>query len=132
MFDQAEIRVVGNLTRDTELRYTPNGTAVAEFSVAVNKKIPGKNGQPGSEKVSYIDGVAWGKTAEHFAPNLTKGTRVVVFGDLEQESWEDKATGQKRSKHKVKAREIGLLSMGERRESQQEAAYSGGSDGMPF
>ena len=122
--------IMGNLTRDPVSRDTKGGT-VCDLGVAINESYTDKAGVR-KESTVYVDVVVWGKTAEHFAPNLTKGTRVVVFGDLEQESWEDKATGQKRSKHKVKAREIGLLSMGERRESQQEAAYSGGSDGMPF
>ncbi|MDO5481361.1 MAG: single-stranded DNA-binding protein [Candidatus Saccharibacteria bacterium] len=88
--------ILGNLTRDPEMRTTPSGTNVCSFSVAVNRSFRGANGQT-TEQVSFIDCSAWGKTAEVICQYLHKGSGILVSGRLDQHSWEDKATGQKRS-----------------------------------
>ena len=95
-----KVMLLGNLTRDPELRYTPNGSAVCEFSLALNEKYKGQDGQM-VEKVHFIDIVCWKKTAEVAAEYLKKGSQVHVEGKLTQDRWEDQASGQKRSKIKV-------------------------------
>lgn len=94
-FNQATI--VGNITRDPELRYTPGGSAVCDITVAVNEKWKGKDGQA-KEEVSFIDCTCWGRTAEVAAEHLKKGRSVLVSGRLRQDRWEDKNGGGKRSK----------------------------------
>lgn len=104
----AEANVLGNLTRDPELRYTPSGTACASFSVAVN--INRKSGGEKKTEVSYIDIKAWKNTAEYISNYAQKGTQVFVSGQLKQETWEK--DGQRRSKIKVIARQVRILSKG--------------------
>ena len=87
--------ITGNLTRDPELRSTPNGASVCSFSVAVNRIYRGSDGE-NKEDVSYIDCSAWGKLGEMIASYAKKGSGVLVSGRLNQRSWEDK-TGNKRS-----------------------------------
>ncbi len=94
------VTVVGNLVRDVELRWTPSGKAVANFGVAVNQ------GRGDDEKVSFFDVTAWDKLGENAAESLVKGQRVVVFGRLEQRSWEDQKTGDKRSKIEIVADDV--------------------------
>ena len=88
--------ITGNLTRDPELRSTPNGASVCSFSVAVNRVYRDASGEQ-KEDVSFIDCSAWGKLAEMINQYAKKGTGVLVSGRLDQRSWEDKNTGQKRS-----------------------------------
>ena len=95
-----KVILMGNLTRDPEVRTTPNGQSVANFSLAVNRTWKGQDGQQ-QEAVSYIDCVAWGKPGEIIAQYLSKGRPVLVSGRLDQRSWEDKETGAKRSKVEV-------------------------------
>ena len=92
-----EVTVVGNLTRDPELRFTQAGLAVCNASVAVNRRWQNKTTQEWEEKVSYIDVTVWGVHGQNVAESLRKGDRVFVNGRLEQRSWEDDA-GNKRSK----------------------------------
>ncbi len=94
-----KVILLGNLTRDTEVRYTPNGNAVANFTIAVNRKY--KQGDETKEEVSYIDIVVYGKQAESCGQYLAKGDAVLVDGRLNQRRWEDKDSGQKRSKMEV-------------------------------
>ena len=94
------VTLVGNMTRDPELRYTASGVPVAEFGVAWNRKD-----KDGADVVSFFDVTCWRDLAEHVAESLGKGTRVVVYGRMEQESWENKE-GEKRSKVKVIAEEV--------------------------
>jgi single-strand DNA-binding protein len=89
--------LMGNLTRDPETRTTPNGQSVTGFTLAVNRTWRGQDGNS-QESVSYIDCVAWGKSGEVIAQYLQKGRALLVSGHLEQRSWEDKESGQKRSK----------------------------------
>jgi single-strand DNA-binding protein len=90
----------GNLTRDPEVRYLQTGTAVATFGVAVNRKWKDDQGNQ-KEEVSFFDVEAWGKTAETVAQWFHKGSPILITGRLKQETWDDKQTGQKRSKVKI-------------------------------
>lgn len=98
------VTLVGNVTRDPELRYTTGGRGVASFGLAVNRRYQ-SNGE-WQEQTSFFDIVAWGTLGENAAESLNKGTRVVVVGRLEQRSW-DTQEGDKRSKIEVVADEIG-------------------------
>jgi single-strand DNA-binding protein len=98
------VTLVGNVTRDPELRYTTGGRGVASFGLAVNRRYQ-SNGE-WQEQTSFFDVVAWGTLGENAAGSLNKGTRVVVVGRLEQRSW-DTQEGEKRSKIEVVADEIG-------------------------
>lgn len=95
-----KVILMGNLTRDPETRTTPNGQSVTSFSLAVNRTWRNANGE-NQESVSYIDCVAWGKPGEVIAQYLGKGRAILVSGRLEQRSWDDKESGQKRSKVEV-------------------------------
>lgn len=98
------VTLVGNVTRDPELRYTAGGRGVASFGLACNRRFQ-RNGE-WEEQTSFFDVVAWGTLGENCAASLTKGTRVVVYGRLEQRSWETQE-GDKRTKTEVVADEIG-------------------------
>lgn len=93
-----KVILMGNLTRDPEVRTTPNGQSVANFSLAVNRSWKGADGNQ-QESVSYIDCVAWARTGEVIAQYMQKGRPILVSGRLEQRSWEQ--DGQKRSKVEV-------------------------------
>lgn len=92
--------IAGNLTRDPELRNTPSGASVCSFSVAVNRVYRDASGEQ-KEDVSFIDCSAWGKLGEMISQYAKKGTGVLVSGRLDQRSWEDKNTGQKRSRVEI-------------------------------
>jgi single-strand DNA-binding protein len=94
------VLLIGNLTRDPELKYTPQGTAVCDFAIALNEKFKAKDGT-WQEKVHYIDIAAWGRTAEVCGEYLKKGRPVFVEGRLNQDRWEQ--DGQKQSKIRVTA-----------------------------
>jgi single-strand DNA-binding protein len=98
------ISLVGNVTREPELRYTQGGQAVTKFGLAVNRRWQ-QNGE-WKEQVSFFDVVCWGQLGENAATSLAKGTRVVVTGRLEQRSYET-AQGEKRSSVEVVADEVG-------------------------
>lgn len=97
------ITVVGNITRDPELRFTPSGAAVANFGVAWNKK--GFDGK--EDEVSFFDVTCWRQLAENVSESLTKGSRVVVYGRLEQRSWQTQ-DGDKRSKVEIVADDVAI------------------------
>lgn len=97
------VNIVGNITRDPELRYTPNGSSVANFSVAWNRRY--ERGGEQVEEVSYFDVTCWGSLAENVASSLNKGTRVMVTGRLDQRSWETQ-NGEKRSKIEIVADDV--------------------------
>lgn len=94
------VTLMGNLTRDPEVKQTGSGTALCSFSVAVNRQWKDASGEK-KEEVSFIDCDAWGKTAENIARFFGKGRQILVEGRLKQETWEDKGGGGKRSKLKV-------------------------------
>ena len=100
--------ITGNLTRDPELRTTPNGASVCSFSVAVNRVYKDTSGEQ-REDVSYIDCSAWGKLGEMISQYAKKGSGVLVSGRLDQRSWEDKATGTKRSRVEIVAEDFNFI-----------------------
>ena len=99
-FGVNNITVLGNITRDPELRFTPSGTAVANFGLAVNRNVQNKNSGEWETQVDFFNVTAWYKLAENCAESLSKGDRVLVSGRLSQDSWESK-DGQKRSTVKI-------------------------------
>jgi len=114
-----KVILLGNLTRDPEVRYTPNGIAVASFAIAVNRKY--KQGDETKEEVSYIDIVVFGKQAESCGQYINKGDSVLIDGRLQQRRWETEE-GQKRSKVEVVAQSVNF--MPKRQSSGQGASQS--------
>ncbi len=100
------IVLVGNITRDPELRFTPTGQATATFGLAVNRRWQNRQTQEWEEATSFFDVVCWREMAENASESLARGSRVIVTGRLEQRSWETQ-DGDKRSKVEVVADEIG-------------------------
>ena len=96
--------LVGNITQEPELRYTASGQAVTNFSMAVNRKWLNKATNEWQESTSYFEVVCWGTLGENVADSVTKGSRVIVNGRLEQQTWE--VEGQKRYAVKVIADEV--------------------------
>ncbi len=103
-----KVLLMGNLTRDPEVRYTPKGTAVTELGIAVNRVYSGENGEK-REEVTFVDVTVWGRTAENVGEYLRKGRPVFIEGRLQLDSWEDKQSGQKRNKLKVVADNVQFL-----------------------
>ena len=103
-----KVHLIGNLTRDPELRHTPKGTAVAEFGLAINRVWYDDNKQK-QEETTFVDVTLWGRTAEVAQKYLFKGNPCYIEGRLSLETWEDKTTGQKRSKLKVIGESLQLL-----------------------
>lgn len=95
-----KVLLMGNLTRDVEVRHLPSGQAVANIGLAVNRRFKTNEGEQ-REEVTYIDCEAWGKTAEIMAKYLSKGRPVFVEGRLKLDTWQDKTDGSNRSKMKV-------------------------------
>jgi single-strand DNA-binding protein len=102
-----KIILLGNLTRDPELRYTPQGTSVCNFGIAVNRKY--KQAEEMKEEVTFINVVVFGKQADTCGQYLNKGSSVLVEGRLQERRWETEE-GQKRSKHEVVAQNVRFLS----------------------
>jgi single-strand DNA-binding protein len=92
-----KVILAGNLTRDPELRYTPKGTAIARLGIACNRKWKSETGEM-KEEVTFVDVDAFGKTAETIGQYLKKGRPILIEGRLRYDSWEDKQSGQKKSK----------------------------------
>jgi single-strand DNA-binding protein len=92
-----KVIIAGNLTRDPELRYTPKGTAIARIGVACNRKWKSETGEL-KEEVTFVDVDAFGKQAETIGQYLKKGRPILIEGRLRYETWEDKQSGQKKSK----------------------------------
>jgi len=101
-----KIILIGNLTRDPELRYTPSGTPVVNFPLAVNRRY--RQGDEQKEEVCYVDIVVFGRQAENCGQYLSKGDGAIVDGRLQQRRWETEE-GQKRSKHEVVAQTVTFL-----------------------
>ena len=95
-----KIQLMGNLTRDPELKHTPKGTAVADIGLAVNRIGKDDAGQR-TEETTFVDVTFWGRTAETVAQYMSKGRPLYVEGRLKMDAWQDKETGQNRSKLKV-------------------------------
>ena len=103
-----KVLLIGNLTRDPELRYTPQGSAVCEFALALNHSYTNKQSGQKVEEVSFIDVVAWARTAEICAEYLKKGRQVFVEGRLKQDRWES-PEGKKMNKIRVIAENVQFL-----------------------
>lgn len=133
------VSIVGNITRDPELRFTPSGQATASFGVAVNRRWQNRQNQEWEEATSFFDVVCWGQLAENAAQSLAKGTRVLVSGRLDQRSWET-AEREKRSKIEITADEVApslrwatvSITKNERRSPDGGGqSYGGGGGGRP-
>ena len=103
-----KVLLMGNLTRDPEVRYTPKGTAVAALGLAVNRVYTTEAGEQ-KEEVTFVDIEVWGRQAETAGEYLSKGRPVFIEGRLRLDSWEDKESGQKRNKLKVVAERVQFL-----------------------
>jgi len=103
-----KVILLGNLTRNPEVKFTPKGLAVADFGLAVNRTFTTDAGEK-REEATFIDITVWGKTAELARQYLTKGRQVYIEGRLQFDSWDDKQTGQKRSKLRVVGETIQFL-----------------------
>jgi len=118
-----KVMLIGNLTRDPEVRYTPKGTAVAEISLAVNRSYNADNGEK-REEVTFVEVTLWGRSAEIVGEYMKKGRPLFVEGRLQLDTWDDKQSGQKRSKLRVVAENIQLLGA-------RDGGRDGGQDGPP-
>jgi len=124
-----KVFLMGNLTRDPELKYLPSGTALCSFGMAVNEKY--KSGDEWKEKVHFVDITAWGKSAEAVTHYLEKGSQVLIEGRLDYQTWEK--DGQKRSKLEVVANNVQFLnSPGEKAIREKVSASKPPVDGIPF
>ena len=102
------VLLIGNLTRDPEVRYTPKGTAVAEIGLAVNRIYSGEDGEK-KEETTFVDVTLWARQAEIAGQYLKKGRPVFIEGRLRLDTWDDKQTGQKRSRLRVVSENLQLL-----------------------
>jgi single-strand DNA-binding protein len=121
-----KVMLIGNLTRDPEIKYTPKGTAVAQLGLAVNRVWSNDAGEK-QEETTFVDVELWGRQAEVAGEYLRKGKPVFIEGRLKLDSWDDKQSGQKRSKMKVVGEQIQLL--GSRDGGGGEGQRSGGGGG---
>jgi single-strand DNA-binding protein len=101
------VAISGNLTRDPELRQTQSGTQVLSMAVAVNERV--KNGDQWEDRPSYVDVTVWGNRAQALSQFLRKGTHVAVSGRLRQDRWQDRQTGENRSRLGVVADEVDVM-----------------------
>lgn len=112
-----KVILAGNLTRDPELRYTPKGTAIAKIGLAINRKWRSESGEM-KDETTFVDVDAFGKTAETIGQYLKKGRPILVEGRLRYETWDDKQTGQKRSKLGVVMDSFQFMDSGNRNDSE--------------
>jgi single-strand DNA-binding protein len=118
-----KVYLIGNLTRDPELRVTPKGTAICQFGLAVNRQFKDESGALRDE-TTFVDIEAWGRQGETISKYCTKGRPLFVEGRLKFDQWEDKTSGQKRSKLKVVLEGFQFLGSGQR-----DGAPGGGGGG---
>ncbi len=118
-----KVMLIGNLTRDPELRHTPKGTAVAELGLAINRVWKDEQNQK-QEETTFVDVTLWGRQAELAQQYLTKGNPVYIEGRLNLDTWDDKTTGQKRSKLKVIGENLQFLSSGKSTGGGNSGGYS--------
>jgi single-strand DNA-binding protein len=104
-----KVILVGNLTRDPQVRYTTGGTAVAEIGLAVNRQWFDKQSNSRRDETTFVDVTLWGRTAEIAGEYLGKGRPVLIEGRLQTDTWDDKETGQKRSKLRVVCENMTML-----------------------
>jgi single-strand DNA-binding protein len=117
------VLLIGNLTRDPEIRYTPKGTAVGDIAIAVNRVYSGENGEK-KEEVTFVDVTLWGRQAEVAQQYLKKGRQVFIEGRLQLDTWDDKQSGQKRSRLRVVAENMQMLGSRAEAESSSGATSS--------
>lgn len=122
MLELNKVLLVGNLTRDPEMKYLPSGTAIADLSVAINRRGFDRGSGERKDETVFIDVTAWEKQAEFCKNYLSKGRAIYVEGRLKQDKWEDKQTGQTRSKITVVAERIQFA------DSKPGGGDAGGSD----
>ncbi len=103
-----KVMLIGNLTRDPEIKYTPKGQAIAELGLAINRRYTTESGEK-REETTFVDVTLWGRLAEIAKEYLTKGRPVYIEGRLTLDTWDDKQTGQKRSKMRVTGDQMQLL-----------------------
>lgn len=128
MANENQVVIVGNLTDDPELRYTPNGAAVANFRVAVNRRFRDDSGQWKDAETSFFRVNAWRTLAENAAESLTKGSRAIIVGRLKSRSWET-PEGDTRSAVEIEADELGpSLRWATAKVEKQARASGGGGD----
>lgn len=116
-----KVILVGNLTRDPEIKYTPKGTAIARIGLAVNRTWKSESGEK-KEEVTFVDVDAFGKQAETLAQYLKKGRPLLIEGRLRYDTWEDKQTNQKKSKLGVVLESFQFLDSGKQSDGPREAA----------
>jgi single-strand DNA-binding protein len=124
-----KVILVGNLTRDVELRYTPNGTAIAKFGLATNRTYKDTVTGENKQEVMFIDITVFGRSAEIANQYLGKGRRVLVEGRLVLDQWVD-AQGQKRSKHSIVAEKLQFMDSKAESNSGYNS-YAGGAEAAP-
>ncbi len=130
-----KVFLMGNLTRDPELRYTPGGMAVTDIGMATNRRVQDKSTGSWREEPTFIDITFWGRQAEVVCQYLSKGNPLFVEGRLQLDQWEDRQSGQKRSKLKVVGERIEFLGGGGQRGSgppQQQSHSQGAPQGGGF
>lgn len=130
-----KVILLGNLTRDPEVRYTPKGSAVCDLGLAVNRQYSLDNGEK-REEVTFVDVVLWARLAEIAGEYLKKGRPVFIEGRLQMDSWDDKQSGQKRTKLRVVGETMQLLgsrpaATGGSGEGEEARGASGGSTARP-
>src|SRR5437764_1174164 len=129
-----KVLLLGNVTRDPEVRYTPKGSAVCDLGIAVNRAYTTDSGEK-REEVTFVDVELWGRQAEVAAEYLKKGRPVFIEGRLKLDTWEDKQTGQKKSKLRVVGE--GMQFLGSREggggggRGEESTGGSGGGGGKP-
>ena len=139
-----KVILIGNCTRDPEVRYTPKGTAVADIGLAMNRYFSSDGGER-REETTFVDVTLWGRQAEVAGEYLKKGRPVYIEGRLQMDSWDDKNTGQKRTKLKIVGEQMQLLGSrdsggsssappqrSESNFSESSNQNSGGNDGAQF
>lgn len=131
-----KVMIMGNVTRDIEVRYTPKGTAVTDIGIATNRRV--KQGDEWVDETTFVDVTLWGRTAELAGQYLAKGRPVFIEGRLQMDTWTDSQTGKQRSKLKVVGENMQFLGTGsgqgtgggapqQRPQRAQEQPYQGGS-----
>jgi len=140
-----KVILLGNLTRDPQVRYTTGGTALAEIGLAVNRTWFDKKTNSRKEEVTFVDITLWGRDAEVAGEYLSQGRQLLVEGRLQLDSWDDKETGQKRSKLRVVCEQMTMVGgrgeggsgggggsrapQGGRRSGGEEESFGGGEEG---
>jgi single-strand DNA-binding protein len=119
-----KVMVIGNLTRDPEIKYTPKGSAIADIALAINRSYTTDSGEKRDE-TTYVDIVLYGRLAEIAGEYLKKGRPVYIEGRLKLDTWDDKQTGQKRSKMRVVGEALQLLGS---RDGAREGSSNGGGE----